>query len=84
MRFYTKQHKFYCGIDLHARTMYLYILNQGKDVRFHRAMQAIPGPTVRTTCPRSGTRLPIRRTATAVPRGSPSPPCRRASKSTGR
>jgi hypothetical protein len=22
MRFYTKQHQFYCGIDLHARTMY--------------------------------------------------------------
>jgi hypothetical protein len=22
MRFYTKQHKMYCGIDLHARTMY--------------------------------------------------------------
>jgi hypothetical protein len=21
MRFYTKQHPFYCGIDLHARTM---------------------------------------------------------------
>jgi hypothetical protein len=28
MRFYTNQHKFYCGIDLHARTMYLCILNQ--------------------------------------------------------
>ena len=28
MRFYTKQHQFYCGIDLHARTMYLCILNQ--------------------------------------------------------
>ena len=23
MRFYTQQHQFYCGIDLHARTMYL-------------------------------------------------------------
>ena len=28
MRFYTKQHPFYCGIDLHARSMYLCILNQ--------------------------------------------------------
>ena len=28
MRFYTKQHQFYCGIDLHARTMYVCILNQ--------------------------------------------------------
>jgi hypothetical protein len=23
MRFYTRQHLHYCGIDLHARTMYL-------------------------------------------------------------
>ena len=28
MRFYTTQHPFYCGIDLHARTMYVCILNQ--------------------------------------------------------
>ncbi len=26
MRFYTQQHAHYCGIDLHARTMYLCIL----------------------------------------------------------
>ena len=32
MRFYTKQHQFYCGIDLHARAMYVCILNQdGRD-----------------------------------------------------
>ena len=28
MRFYTQQHQFYCGIDLHARTMSLCILNR--------------------------------------------------------
>jgi len=28
MRFYTKQHQHFCGIDLHARTMYVCILNQ--------------------------------------------------------
>jgi len=22
MKFYTKQHQFYCGIDLHAHTMF--------------------------------------------------------------
>jgi hypothetical protein len=26
MRFYTKPHQFYCGIDLHARSMYVCIL----------------------------------------------------------
>src|SRR5688572_1451779 len=28
MRFYTGQHRFYCGVDLHARTMYLSILDE--------------------------------------------------------
>jgi hypothetical protein len=34
MRFYTGQHRYYCGIDLHARTMYLCILDHesGKTV----------------------------------------------------
>ncbi len=33
MRFYTQQHSFYCGIDLHARTMYVCILSaEGKPV----------------------------------------------------
>src|SRR5712664_4582001 len=40
MRFYTKQHKFYCGIDLHARTMYLCILNQDGEILMHRNMPA--------------------------------------------
>ena len=28
MKFYTGQHKHYCGIDLHARSMYVYVLDQ--------------------------------------------------------
>lgn len=36
MRFYTRQHKFYCGIDLHARTMYVCILNQEGEILLHR------------------------------------------------
>jgi hypothetical protein len=31
MRFYTSQHQFYCGIDLHARTMYICIMEQSGD-----------------------------------------------------
>ena len=27
MRFYNQPHAFYCGIDLHARTLYLCILD---------------------------------------------------------
>jgi len=36
MRFYTKQHKFYCGIDLHARKMYVCIVNSQNEVLLHR------------------------------------------------
>jgi len=28
MNLYTKQHKYYCRINLHAKTMYLCIINQ--------------------------------------------------------
>ena len=28
MNFYCKPHRFYCGVDLHTRTMYLCILDQ--------------------------------------------------------
>jgi transposase len=36
MNFYTNQHKFYCGIDLHARKMYLCIMDQRGDVHLHQ------------------------------------------------
>jgi transposase len=36
MRFYTTQHRFYAGIDLHARTMRVCILNQDSDVVYDR------------------------------------------------
>lgn len=36
MQFYTRQHKFYCGIDLHARKMYICILDEKGEVREHR------------------------------------------------
>ena len=42
MRFYTTQHQFYCGIDLHARTMYVCILDQHSEVLVHRNMKTSP------------------------------------------
>jgi transposase len=42
MRFYTKQHRFYAGIDLHARTMYVCILDQEGEIRLHRNLEARP------------------------------------------
>lgn len=42
MRFYTNTHRHYCGIDLHARAMYLCILNQDGETVLHRNMKATP------------------------------------------
>jgi transposase len=51
MRFYTKQHPFYCGIDLHARTMYVCILSQDGEVMLHRNMQARPDALLKAIAP---------------------------------
>ena len=42
MRFYTKQHQFYCGVDLHARSMYICILDQAGQILLHRNLPAEP------------------------------------------
>ncbi len=42
MRFYNSQHQFYAGIDLHARKMYICIIdNFGKKI-FNKNMDADP------------------------------------------
>ncbi|HSX82351.1 MAG TPA: IS110 family transposase [Candidatus Saccharimonadia bacterium] len=51
MRFYTKQHPFYCGIDLHARTMYVCILDQAGETRLHRNMPATPEALLKAIAP---------------------------------
>jgi transposase len=51
MQFYTKQHQTYCGIDLHARTMYVCILNQAGEIVFHQNMKASPDAFLRTITP---------------------------------
>ena len=51
MRFYTMQHKFYGGIDLHARTMYLCVLNQAGEILLHRNMKAAPEPFLKAITP---------------------------------
>ena len=43
MRFYTQEHRFYCGIDLHARSMYLCILDNRGEVVLHRDLRTEPG-----------------------------------------
>jgi transposase len=42
MRCYNTQHQFYCGIDLHARAMYVCILHQSGESLVHRNMKTTP------------------------------------------
>ena len=51
MRFYTKQHPVYCGIDLHARSMYVCILSHDGEILLHRNMKAAPEPFLKAMAP---------------------------------
>ena len=51
MRFYTKPHQFYCGIDLHARAMYVCILNQSGEILLHRNMKTSPETFLKAIAP---------------------------------
>lgn len=42
MRFYTKPHKHYCGIDLHTNKMYVCILNKDGEIVLHRNLRTNP------------------------------------------
>ncbi len=35
MRFYTQQHQYYCGTDLHTKNMYVCIVNQAGKTLYH-------------------------------------------------
>jgi transposase len=51
MRFYTQPHHVYCGIDLHARTMYVCILNRDGEIVVHRNMKASPDALLKVIAP---------------------------------
>ncbi len=51
MRFYTKQHEYYCGIDLHARTMYLCILDREGNILINKNMRTDPQKLLKTIAP---------------------------------
>lgn len=51
MRFYTPQHPFYGGIDLHARSMSVCSLSHEGDILRHRTMPAAPAPFLKAVAP---------------------------------
>lgn len=51
MRVYTKQHRFYCGIDLHARSMHLCVLDQAGNVVLDKNIAARPETFLKALVP---------------------------------
>lgn len=51
MKFYTQQHRYYCGIDLHARSMYVCVLDSQGDILLHRNMPCSPESFLKTIAP---------------------------------
>jgi transposase len=51
MRFYKGQHAFYCGVDLHAKTMHICLVNQAGEVLVHRNLPTDPERFLNTISP---------------------------------
>ena len=51
MNFYTQQHKHYCGIDLHARSTSVCILDQSGTILVHKNLHATPDDCLRVIAP---------------------------------
>lgn len=51
MRFYNRQHRHYCGIDLHVKTMYVCILDAAGQVLVHRNVPATPEAFLEVVAP---------------------------------
>jgi len=54
MNFYTQQHKHYCGIDLHAKAMYVCILDQNGTKLVHKNLPTTPEAFLRIIAPDKG------------------------------
>lgn len=54
MKFYTNSHPYYCGIDLHARSLYVCILDQAGEKVFHRQISANPDALLSVLTPYIG------------------------------
>lgn len=51
MKFYTQTHTHYCGIDLHARNLYICILSQEGAVLVHKNIKASPDALLKLVAP---------------------------------
>ena len=51
MRFYKEQHTYYCGVDLHTKTMYLCILDSQGNTVLSRNILANPSSFLKAIAP---------------------------------
>jgi expansin (peptidoglycan-binding protein) len=52
MNFYaTRQHKHYCGIDLHAKALYVCLLDQAGTILVHKNLPTTPEAFLRILAP---------------------------------
>ena len=51
MNFYNGQHRYYCGVDLHTKRMYLCILDQAGTIALHKEVPAEPGAFLEAIAP---------------------------------
>ena len=51
MQLYTKRHRHYCGIDLHARTMHVCILDQDGNELLSKNIPTKPAELLRLIAP---------------------------------
>ena len=51
MGYYIKQHRYYCGIDLHKRSMYVCVLDQAGETVVHQKLVTEPDPLLQLLQP---------------------------------
>jgi len=51
MQMYQNQHQYYCGIDLHSRTIYLCIVDHRAQIHLHKNIPAAPEPFLQAITP---------------------------------
>ena len=57
MKFYTQSHHHSCGIDLHARSLYVCILNRDGTIHMHKNISASPQALLAIIAPYRGDHL---------------------------
>jgi len=73
MRYYTQPHRFYAGVDLHARSMFTHVLDHSGQTVFQRDLPARPAScqAPRALCPLLPPRLSWRALSPSLPTSPP-------------